>query len=354
MINNSKKEKISFQIIKTLLNRFERFPQDSSNNRNAPFHEAFLNAFKNQLDDKVSDIPFFISLSSWFHGLNTTLGQSFFENIAHILCDGEKREYTSKKLGNLQVYTSQKSNINTIITNMSNAITRPDIKNENEQLFIISDSETLENAIDFSTDVFFEEDNKIIAVELKTVQPNSGEMRGEKQKILEAKAAFYNKFSGKDIEFYLGFPFDPTNDPSEPTGYDKKRFMNSCINMNKYFDEKEIKLANELWDFLSGDEDTMMQLLQMINSISTVDFMDNYRYLNNVKNRAEPKYSELLGKWNLYSEKTLIDNDDTIKEKIKKNKQITRIYNQVPFDKDGNYKIDRYLHLSELIVTDET
>lgn len=81
-------------------------------------------------------MPFFISLSSWLHGPNTTLGQSFFENVAHILCDGEKREYTSKKLGNLLVHSTQKSNINTIITNLSNFITRPDPKGENEKLFI--------------------------------------------------------------------------------------------------------------------------------------------------------------------------------------------------------------------------
>jgi len=73
------KEKISIEVIKTLVARFKNFPEDSSNNRNAPFHEAFLNAFADKLEGKVLDIPFFISLSSWLHGLNTTLGQAFLK-----------------------------------------------------------------------------------------------------------------------------------------------------------------------------------------------------------------------------------------------------------------------------------
>ncbi len=64
MISADKKEKISREIIKTLVSRFENFPVDTLGNRNAPFHEAFLKAFSNEFNNKVSDIPFFISLST--------------------------------------------------------------------------------------------------------------------------------------------------------------------------------------------------------------------------------------------------------------------------------------------------
>ncbi|MFA7662582.1 MAG: TdeIII family type II restriction endonuclease, partial [Patescibacteria group bacterium] len=108
MITQKKTQQIAATVIKILIQRFETFPIDASNNRNAPFHKAFLNAFEDKFNGKVSDVPFFISLSSWLHGLNTTLGQTFFEKVAHILSDGEKREYTSKKLGNKQIYKKQK------------------------------------------------------------------------------------------------------------------------------------------------------------------------------------------------------------------------------------------------------
>jgi len=103
------------------------------------------------------------------------------------------------------------------------------------------------------------------------VRPNSGEVRGEKQKILEGKAALYRKFSNRQIQFYIGFPFDPTADPAieSISSFDKKRFLGSIVNMNKYFDYDEILIANELWDFLSDQPNTMEQILEIINTIST-------------------------------------------------------------------------------------
>lgn len=49
------KEKIAIEVIKVLVTRFESFPEDANNNRNAPFHEAFLNAFSDKLNGKVEE-----------------------------------------------------------------------------------------------------------------------------------------------------------------------------------------------------------------------------------------------------------------------------------------------------------
>jgi len=230
-LSQNQREKISIEVIKTLVTRFDSFPEDASNNRNAPFHEAFLNAFSNELNGKVYDIPFFISLSSWLQGLNTTLGQAFFENVSHNLSNGEKREYTSKKLGNLQITETQKNNITNIITNLSNSSCPPNLINENHQIFQDFNTPVV-NTLDFSADVFIEDATRIAAIELKSVKPNSGEMRGEKQKILEGKAALYRHLPGKQINFFIGFPFDPTVNPaSEPvTSFNKTRFLGSIIN----------------------------------------------------------------------------------------------------------------------------
>ncbi len=275
-LSNPKIEKIAHLVIQVLYSRFENFPKDSNKNRNAPFHEAFLRAFSDELKDKVIQIPFFISLSSWLHASDVYKRQVFFENVAHILSDGEKREYTSGKLGNLQITKRQKENISRIMTELSNSSRSPDLDIENESIYIDDSSERV-NAIDFSADVFYVEDSKIVAIELKSVKPNSGEMRGEKHKILEGKAALYKKFPGRTIEFYIGFPFDPTDE--KPTGSNKDRFMDSIVGRKKYFHPSEILLGEELWDKLSGVENTMEEILKIINSISNVDFMKKYDYL---------------------------------------------------------------------------
>ncbi len=349
-LSNKQKEKISIEVIKTLVTRFESFPEDASNNRNAPFHEAFLKAFSDKLNGKVSDTPFFISLSSWLQGLNTTLGQTFFENIAHHLSNGEKREYTSKRLGNLQLRQNQRNHIAQILADLSNTTSIPNLNSENELLFT-QYNDGIINAMDFSADVFIEDTTSVIAIELKSVKPNSGEMKGEKQKILEGKAALYNHFPGKQIHFYIGFPFDPTVNPTNElvTSHDKSRFLGSIINMNKYFEANESLVANELWDLLSGQQNTMEEILEIINAISTTSFLLKFQLLSDNTQRLIPCYRNQLLEWNLFSEIELIDNNNSIIQTIRTDRNLTRIYNKTIFDNKGNYNSERYTTLKEFI-----
>ncbi|WP_104761529.1 TdeIII family type II restriction endonuclease [Helicobacter cetorum] len=353
-LNESVKEKIAIEVIKTLVSRFDNFPNEYSLNRNAPFHTAFLNAFKDEFCTKASDMEFFISLSSWMHGFNTTLGQSFFENIAHHISNGEKREYTSKRLGNLKISQTQRSNIAQIIANLSTSAQKPDLEYENKLLFCDYDDSKID-AMDFSADIFIEDDNAIYAIELKSVKPNSGEMRGEKQKILEGKAALFKKFPHKEIKFYIGFPFDPTINPKteKVSGFNKDKFLKQIINMTKYFDKQEILVAQEFWDLLSGEKETMEQILEIINRISTTDFMNNYCYLMDTSNRSCQKYQEILKNWFLISELELVQNDSIIKERIRGNQKLTGIYNKQIFENNGSkkgvYRFDRYNELKGLV-----
>lgn len=348
-LTNKQKEKISTEVIKTLVSRFESFPEDVATNRNAPFHEAFLNAFADKLNGKVSDIPTFISLSSWLHGLSGTLGQTFFENVAHHLSNGEKREYTSKRLGNLPINQSQRNHIAQIIADLSNTTSAPNLNTENALLFAQYNDATI-NAMDFSADVFIEDATSVIAIELKSVKPNSGEMKGEKQKILEGKAALYIHFPGKQIHFYIGFPFDPTVNPANEavTSHNKPRFLGSIINMNKYFATNESLVANELWDLLSGQPNTMEEILAIINTVSTTSFLEKFQFLSNGVNRMKPAYLTQLAEWHLYSEIELINNSATIIRQIAKNKSLTRIYNKNSLDSKGNYSWGRYNELRQL------
>lgn len=344
-ISRDKLEKLSHLVINVLFKRFENFPGDSMNNRNAPFHEAFLQAFSDKFQGRVVDIPFFISLSSWLHELNTTLGQTFFEGAAHILADGEKREYTSKKLGNLQISKVQKANINNIMTELSNSTRTPNVKEENK-ILMVRDSSERENAIDFSCDVFIEDEDSIVAIELKSVKPNSGQMSEEKRKILEGKTALFENFPGKRISFYMGFPFDPTVE--EPFEKDKDRFMDSIINCRKYFDEKEILLGDELWNLLSGISNTMEKVIDIINRIATPDFLDIYNFINDKSKRHLAKYRQYLERWNLFRELELLNKDQMIKEEIKGNSSLIRIYNQQVFKKE-KYNWERYYALKEVV-----
>ncbi|MEG2068055.1 MAG: TdeIII family type II restriction endonuclease [Tannerellaceae bacterium] len=341
MIAKRKTERISHIVISVLYSRFENFPEDAAGNRNAPFHMAFLNAFTDKFQGKVPDIPYFITMSSWLHGLSTTLGQTFFEKTAHILSDGDKREYTSKKLGLLKITESQAAEVTNIISELYNNVHEPNIEREEQKLYALSSGKEVE-ATGFSADVYYETTDEIIAIELKSVKPNSGEMRGEKKKILEGKAALKRLNPGKNIKFYVGFPFDPTGSGVE---YDKVRFANTVINLRKSFALDEILIAGELWDKLSGVIGTMQTLLDVINKIASPDFIEKFNYINNINNRRTPRYVDILEEWNLFEEISIVSNIDTLIEKSKTNSSLQKLINNNLFDNSGKYKIDRAIDL---------
>lgn len=341
MISNLQKEKIAIQVIRTLYSQFDKFPEDVSKNRNAPFHEAFLQAFTDKLKGKVSSTPIFISLSSWMHGLNTSLGQSFFENTGQILCNGTKKEFTSRRKSLLQLSPSQKLRIAKIITDLSNGNFYPDSLTDNEE---ISEAlEVLEEATGFTADIFFEDDEQVICIELKTVKPNKGVFKVEKQKILEAEAALRMSYPRKKVKFYIGFPFDPLS--NEPTSYDKQRFMDYSVDFRRYFSEGDFLLSAELWNYLSGTTQTMETILEIINSIATVHFQENFEFLQQNENASESKdeYINLLRKWFLFSEIILVENRENILSKIGNDKRMIRVFNQNIFiikREDDKYKVE--------------
>ncbi len=182
------------------------------------------------------------------------------------------------------------------------------------------------------------------------MKPNSEVFKGEKEKILAAKAGSKNKHGSKEIFYYIGFPFDPLS--KTPTDYDKDSFMSYSIDFKKFFDKDEVLLADELWNFLSGDENTMQQIIDIINCIAKPDFMDNYDFLNDAKNKTtnKEKYTDCLNNWNLKSELELVAAERTILEKLelKEYKRLNRTFNQ-PIFKEGNYNIDRLIALRKLL-----
>ena len=334
-MTNNKTQLIALEVIRVLKTRFDNFPEDSQENRNAPFHEAFLNAFKDKIEKYVDNVPYFISLSSWLHGLNTTLGQSFFENVAHILSDGEKRSFKKCK-----ITEKQQNAILEIITDLKNGQRKPNLERENELIFQTGGD--LVNALDFTADVFIIEKDYIEAIELKSVRPNAGEMRGEKLKILSAKACLKLKYPDNEIRYFIGFPFDPLSDT--PTGYNKQRFMKHLIEFEKYFDPKEVLLAGELWDRLSGEPNTMGKILKIINKIAKPDFLEKYEFINNPQNfeTNKEKYLSILKEWFLFDELKIFENYEKLQ------RENPRLINQELF-KNGKYNLKRLKLLDNLV-----
>lgn len=350
-LTSSQKQSIAIEVIKVLVTRFSSFPEADSTIRNAPFHDAFLVAFSDKLQEINIDSHVLISLSSWFHGLNTNLGQSFFENTANVICGGEKKEWTSKKNGTLQISQSEKDVINRIVTELSNSKRYPNALEEWKIIEACEDT-VLVNALDFSADVFYEDNDSVTAIELKSVKPNSGEMRGEKQKMLEGKAALHRIFPGKQVNFFIGFPFDPNLDlESRGNGchYDKTQFMSEIVNGSKFFDPKEILLATELWDKLSSEPLTMESILNIINVIATTDFEDKLHTLLKYRITDHKLPLGLLRQWQLFSELDFISKLDILKGLAEDDRKLNRYMSQSCITPSGKLNYTRYNYISSLM-----
>ncbi len=241
------------------MKRIGNFPEVGAQIRNAPFHSGFLECFRERLMPLNIKMPYLIAIASWLHGLNTSLA-SGFENISHILSGGYKRKFTGPY--SLVVKTTQAFQIENIIRDLKTGSHLPDLSRENSLIFDYSDSDDEVGSLPFTVDTYIERQNEIIAIELKSVRPNSGEGRGEKQKILYGKAALKLAHPNKSIRFLVGFPFDPTSEL--PTGYNKERFFDYLIEFKKFFSQEEVLIADELWDFLSGNRETMSAILNVI------------------------------------------------------------------------------------------
>ncbi|MDO8812141.1 MAG: TdeIII family type II restriction endonuclease [Gallionella sp.] len=210
-----------------------------------------------------------IALASWLYGLSTSLGNGY-ESIASILNGGYKRQFTGSFTP--QITEQQAASIAAIINNLKTN-GNPNLDHENSLL--LSPAAIMRGrvlSLGFTADTYIETNAYIEAIELKSVRPNSGEGRGEKQKILSGKAAFKLMHPDKDVRFYVGFPFDPT--ANTPTGYDKDRFFNYLVEFRKFFAHEEILIGSELWDHLSGEPNTMEIILEIIEE-TVSDFVDN-------------------------------------------------------------------------------
>jgi hypothetical protein len=328
MLDTSKIQSIALEIIKTLASRFESFPTNATINRNAPFHEAFLNAFTDKFSGSVSSIPFFLSLSSWMHGLNTTLGQTFFEQTAHILADAQKKEFKG-----LLVSSAQQTEITNIITELKNGTRKPNLRAE-ESLIYTNNLPQNTLIANFTADCFYEDALQVVCIELKTVKPNSGIFKGEKEKILQAKAALKNLYPSKAIHYYLGFPFDPT--ATSPTGANKPQYMKYSVDFDKFFEPQEVLLAGELWDFLSDTPDTMQAILHLINKIAKPNFLTRMDYINDSKNIDTLEFRQILSDWGLEDEIVIVNKWASLIAKSAADKKLQKMLNQSIFT-NGKY-----------------
>lgn len=212
---------------------------------NMPFHTRLLGKDR-------------MALFSFIQSVNTTLGTSVFEQVAVIIAKPHfKQAVNQYKDFNNTISDHAQRAIQEIIDDLKSMSKKPDKPAEIASTLKVSQSGTLKTVKRPRIDLFLETlKGDEYYFDLKTAKPNIGEIVGFKRTLLEWIAMRGAVKPKAKVNTLLAIPYNPY----EPEPYARWTFQGMLDLPN------ELKVAEEFWDFLGGD-DTYVQLLKVFEEV---------------------------------------------------------------------------------------
>ncbi|WP_297278009.1 TdeIII family type II restriction endonuclease [uncultured Brachyspira sp.] len=226
-LTKKQKDSIKEKLYTVLRNKFKDYKPETTS---MPFHTRLLGKDR-------------MALYSFIQSLNTNFGTSIFEPLA-VELGKDRFEIIDKQVEAKDIITSEAQ---IIIQNiMDDLISANKTPNRNEELNLIKKVCKLGEPKKIKLtkiDIYIENDNDIYLIDLKTAKPNKGEFKGFKRTLLEwsAVSLYYN--SEKNVHTLIGIPYNPY----EPKPYERWTIA-GMLDL-----EKELKVAEDLWNFIGGD-----------------------------------------------------------------------------------------------------
>jgi type II restriction enzyme len=217
----------------------------SPETNNMPFHTRLLGKDR-------------MALFSFIQSVNTTLGTSVFEQVAVIIATPHfKRAVSQYKEFNNTISSHSQRTIQEIIDNLKTSSVKPNKPGETASLLKVSQSGTIKTVKRPRIDLFLETHEGVeYYFDLKTAKPNKVEIVGFKRTLLEWVAMRAAENSKAKVHTLLAIPYNPY----EPEPYERWTFQGMLDLPN------ELKVAEEFWDFLGGDN-TYVQLLKVFEEV---------------------------------------------------------------------------------------
>ena len=183
-----------------------------------------------------------MALFSFLQSLNTTFGTSIYEPVAKELAKITFKEvHTQYKLGNIITQNAQ-NEIQKIMNKLSIGGV-VDKESETERIRKVAQSGKQNKLKSVKVDLFLvSKTDEVFMFDLKTVKPNKGDFISYKRNMLEWLAVYFFKNPKAKIHTLISIPYNPY----EPKPY-MRWTMKGMLDLNK-----EVKIADEFWDFLAG------------------------------------------------------------------------------------------------------
>ncbi|MFZ8862327.1 MAG: TdeIII family type II restriction endonuclease [Thermocrinis sp.] len=227
-LTEEQKRKIEEMVERSLLEKLKRYKPETFS---MPFHYRLLGKDR-------------MALYSFIQSLNTTFGTSIFEPVAEVLASFRfsvaRRQFV---VGN-RISQKAQEEIQNIINELSSGARYPNKEEEIERIRKVAKEGKAIEVKSFRVDLFLKDKNGSVHLfDLKTAKPNIGEFKNYKRTLLEWVAIYLWKEPSANINSYIAIPYNPY----EPEPY-QRWTMRGVIDI-----ERELKVAEEFWDFLGGD-----------------------------------------------------------------------------------------------------
>lgn len=201
-----------------------------------------------------------MALFSFIHSLNTGFGTQIFEKIAEDIVKTSQsfdEIDTQHKINNILSSESQIA-----ITNIMNDLTSterpPSHEKELKEIRKVCQSGEPNKKRLRKADIFLTNNgNEFFLIDLKTAKPNMDGFEKYKQNMLEQAAAILYETPKATVHTMIAIPYNPYH----PKPY-KRWTLQGMLDM-----DRQLKVAEEFWNFLAGGEDIYQDLLDCFERV---------------------------------------------------------------------------------------
>ncbi len=225
---------------------------------------SLRNKFKNYKPEPAS-MPFHtrllgrdrLALYAFIHSLNTNFGTSIFEPVGLALAQKKFKMAVSQSIAGDQMSSESQNVIQKIIDGLTIAEINPDKDKEIEMIRSVCQKGKIVKVKPTRVDLMMESKEGVFFLfDIKTAKPNAGGFKEFKRTLLEWVAVVLANNPQAKVNTLIAIPYNPY----EPEPYNRWT-MRGMLDI-----EKELKVANEFWDFIGG-ENTYQGLLDCFEKV---------------------------------------------------------------------------------------
>lgn len=185
-----------------------------------------------------------LALYSFIHSLNTSFGTSIFEPVALALGKTKFDNVNNQATAGKFISKKAEEVIQDIMNNLIAGRTKPNKEEEIERIRKVCQEGEMIEIKPTKVDVYFSNnDNTFYLFDIKTAKPNMGGFKEFKRTLLEWVAVTLSENPTANINTLIAIPYNPY----EPKPYSRWT-MAGMLDL-----EKELKVAEEFWDFIGGE-----------------------------------------------------------------------------------------------------